>query len=88
MYMHVPVLGTRKLSRNIKDNNFVLQKQQFPEERWDCHSLPNAFCQGIVLCVPALSLKLNENPVALVRKRTIQTERLPLVGEVSANFGG
>jgi hypothetical protein len=26
------------------------------------------------------------NSVALVRERTIPTERLPLVGEVSANF--
>jgi hypothetical protein len=28
------------------------------------------------------------NPVALVRKRTIPTERQPLVGEVRANFSG
>jgi hypothetical protein len=28
------------------------------------------------------------NPVALVRKRTIPTERPPLVAEVSANFSG
>jgi hypothetical protein len=28
-----------------------------------------------------------KNSVALVRKRTIPTERPPLVGEVSANFG-
>jgi hypothetical protein len=28
------------------------------------------------------------NPVALVSKRTIPTERPPLVGEVSANFCG
>jgi hypothetical protein len=28
------------------------------------------------------------NSVAVVRKRTIPTERPPLVGEVSANFGG
>jgi hypothetical protein len=28
------------------------------------------------------------NSVALVRKRTIPTERPPLVGEVSANFSG
>jgi hypothetical protein len=32
--------------------------------------------------------KLKQNSVALVRKRTIPTERLPLVGEVSANFCG
>jgi hypothetical protein len=32
--------------------------------------------------------KLKLNSVALVRKRTIPTERPPLVGEVSANFSG
>jgi hypothetical protein len=30
----------------------------------------------------------NNNSVALVRERTILTERPPLVGEVSANFCG
>jgi hypothetical protein len=30
----------------------------------------------------------NKNSVALVRKRTIRTERPPLVGEVNANFIG
>jgi hypothetical protein len=30
----------------------------------------------------------NNNSVALVRERTIPTERPPLVGEVSANFCG
>jgi hypothetical protein len=32
--------------------------------------------------------KLKLNPVALVRERTIPTERPSLVGEVSANFCG
>jgi len=32
--------------------------------------------------------KLNYNSVALVRERTIPTERPPPVGEVSANFCG
>jgi hypothetical protein len=32
--------------------------------------------------------KTNKNSVALVRKRTIPTERPPLVDEVSANFSG
>jgi len=35
-----------------------------------------------------IKLKLKLNSVALVRTRTIPTERLPLVGEVSANFCG
>jgi hypothetical protein len=30
----------------------------------------------------------NNNSVALVRERTIQTEQPPLVGEASANFCG
>ena len=33
-------------------------------------------------------LNLNLNSVALVRERTIPTERPPPVGEVSANFCG
>jgi hypothetical protein len=35
-----------------------------------------------------LTNKTKTNSVALVRKPTMQTERSPLVGEVSANFGG
>jgi hypothetical protein len=31
---------------------------------------------------------INNNPVELVRERTIPTARPPLVGEVSANFRG
>jgi hypothetical protein len=34
------------------------------------------------------TVKKNTNSVALVRNQTIPTERSPLVGEVSANFGG
>jgi hypothetical protein len=34
------------------------------------------------------SLKKKLNSVALVRKRTIPTERPPLVGEISANLCG
>jgi hypothetical protein len=30
----------------------------------------------------------HNNSVALVRERTVPTERPPLVGEVSANFSG
>jgi hypothetical protein len=33
-------------------------------------------------------LNSKENSVTLVRERTIQTEQLPLVGEVTANFCG
>jgi hypothetical protein len=40
----------------------------------------------LILTVENYKLKLNS--VALVRKRTIQTERPPFVGEVSANFCG
>jgi hypothetical protein len=34
---------------------------------------------------PYINIKKNQNSVALVRERTIPTERPPLVGEVSAN---
>jgi hypothetical protein len=37
---------------------------------------------------PSVLTKQKTNSVALVRKRTIPTERPPFVGEVSANFGG
>jgi hypothetical protein len=37
---------------------------------------------------PSLAKKPKLNSLALVRKRTILTERPPLVGEVSANFCG
>jgi hypothetical protein len=40
----------------------------------------------LILRNPSLYTELNT--VALVRKRTIPTERPPLVGEVSANFCG
>ena len=41
-----------------------------------------------VLLHQALTKKLKLNSVALVRERTIPTERPPPVGEVSANFCG
>jgi hypothetical protein len=47
------------------------------------------FCLIVVLLLPGKSqfaVKLNNNSVALVRERNIPTKRLPLVGEVSANF--
>jgi hypothetical protein len=39
-------------------------------------------------CDPRLSQNKKTNSVAWVRKRTIPSGRLPLVGEVSANFSG
>ena len=41
-----------------------------------------------ILCQTVLSIKTKLNTVALVRERTIPTERPPPVGEVSANFCG
>jgi hypothetical protein len=42
-----------------------------------------------VTCIRVVQVNKNKtNLVALVRKRTIPTERLPLVGEVNANFTG
>jgi hypothetical protein len=48
-----------------------------------------AFDRGANFCSDIFYLfKTKLNSVALVRKRTIPTERPPLVGEVSANFCG
>jgi hypothetical protein len=44
------------------------------------------FSQSV--CVGFVSSSEYNNSVALVRERTIPTERPPLVGEVSANFSG
>jgi hypothetical protein len=43
---------------------------------------------SITLCNEMETININKNSVALVRERTIPTERLPLVGEVSSNFCG
>ena len=40
----------------------------------------------IMACVQSVFIKTKLNSVALVRERTIPTERPPPVGEVSANF--
>jgi hypothetical protein len=45
------------------------------------------FSTGVTLIL-LISLQQQTNSVALVRKRTIPTERPPPVGEVSANFSG
>ena len=43
--------------------------------------------KNYVFCIrPTYKTKTKLNSVALVRERTIPTERPPLVGEVSANF--
>ena len=46
----------------------------------------HATCQTHLTLIDMNKTKLN--PVALVRERTIPTERPPPVGEVSANFCG
>jgi len=47
---------------------------------------PHHFVMYIYIYIYIYIYKLNS--VALIRTRTIQTERPPLVGEVSANFCG
>jgi hypothetical protein len=54
---------------------------------------PNPYTQlNIASVLPNLNIsyktKRKQTPWLLVRKRTIPTERPPLVGEVSANFCG
>jgi hypothetical protein len=48
------------------------------------------FVVDIVALGQSINMKKNKekNSVALVRERTIPTERLPLAGEVNANFYG
>jgi len=46
------------------------------------------FCPGLPVSLTLCHTKTKLNSVALVRERTIPTERPPPVGEVSANFCG
>jgi hypothetical protein len=52
----------------------------------------NVYCSIYWIWVTCLKMTIKRAPVhnsvALVRERTIPTERPPLVGEVSANFCG
>jgi hypothetical protein len=52
------------------------------------HQLIAEACGSSVYWGTVLQAGRLTNPVALVRERTIPTERPPLVGEVSANFCG
>ena len=60
----------------------------------DPHSLILFVVFMIIPCLNVINLYINQilhsklNSVALVRERTIPTERPPPVGEVSANFCG
>ena len=53
------------------------------------YSRVHVFCNRMLgeTCKNSVKL-LSENSVALVRERTIPTDRPPSVGEVSANFCG
>jgi hypothetical protein len=89
-------------SSGISVPNFLKIGQLVQKFKWGVHSqhgdhisLPLIFSEGkvenISACIAtAISvIKLNKlNSVAVVRKRTLPTERPPLVGEVSANLCG
>jgi hypothetical protein len=51
-------------------------------------SPPSVYSLAIVFTSTPTITSKKLNSVALIRKRTISTERPPLVGEVSANFCG
>jgi hypothetical protein len=55
---------------------------------WQAHNGPR-FALGVPNSVHVpLNNKNKQTPWPVVRKRTIPTERPPLVGEVNANFSG
>ena len=59
--------------------------------RHDCYTLERDCyycCYIIIIIIIIIIIKTKLNSVALVRERTIPTERPPPVGEVSANFCG
>ena len=53
-----------------------------------CHSVIMGAYKIGLLAIYVTKKHTKLNSVALVRERTIPTERPPLVGEVSANFCG
>jgi hypothetical protein len=61
--------------------------QRGQNENIDHHAI-DVFVLDYTSDVNNETIKLKVNSVALVRKRTILTERPPLVGEVSAKFSG
>jgi hypothetical protein len=68
-------------SNLVKDENGDL----LADSHHILNSWKNCFFQ-LLIVHRASDVKLKLNSVALVRKRTIPTERAPLVGEVSAKF--
>jgi hypothetical protein len=54
----------------------------------DCWFSAPLTCLNICTRIKSNELKTKLNSVAVVRKRTILTERPPLVGEVSSNLCG
>jgi hypothetical protein len=86
-YAHMLILIRVKVAHEMQKGQFVSVHKEFP----------NALFAVLHLCRPAKSscsfsvdpdLMIKPNSVALVRKRTIPTERPPLVGEVSDKFCG
>jgi hypothetical protein len=88
--IRIPGLGNRKYGREDPSrrphDTVYLQKLALTKVLQflllTSHCVMSLFCCEYALC----EVKLNS--VALVRERTIPTERPPLVGEVSAYFCG
>jgi hypothetical protein len=71
------------VSDNIKISASTRNRTQTPR-------FPRPWLQNPLLAISFMSLAsiITNNSVALVRERTIPTERPPIVSEVSANFYG
>jgi hypothetical protein len=72
-----------------------VEEEEEEEEEEEVYSVVSCFVESLeIFLIFSSSLfscsdyKQKPNSVALVRKRTIPTERSSLVGEVSANFSG
>jgi hypothetical protein len=83
--------GTRHAPEGTNENHryksgYLVQRRRLVEQmKKDLYSVQRTEAEDIVH--PRVLMKY-KNSVALVRERTIAIERLPLVGEVSANFCG
>jgi hypothetical protein len=92
-----PTIGNESLHEISRDNgvrlvnfstsrNLIVKSTMFSHRK--IHKFLNKFLKWYSFTNITSVKKTKLNSVALVRKRTIQTERPPLVDEVSANFCG
>jgi hypothetical protein len=93
MYSNIPFTDTKEIIKETTTHNLIDPQMKYELiNRYDIITRQNCFLNnktniengGLAMGAPSSSI----NSVALVRERTIPTERPPPVGEVSANFCG